>query len=77
MSNTFLRSDARFASPSPGDAGINAPTYQSFLSGSGTYTPTGGTVRIKVRMCGGGGGAGGTAGGNGAAGIILIEEFSY
>ena len=36
-------------------------TSQTFTSGSGTYTPTAGTVRIHVRMCGGGGGSGGAA----------------
>lgn len=41
------------------------PTYQKFTSGSGTYTPTAGTVRARVRMCGGGGG--GVGGGNGSA----------
>ncbi len=36
-----------------------APTYQSFTSGSGNYTPTSASVvRIKVRMIGGGGGGG-------------------
>jgi hypothetical protein len=35
------------------------PTYQSFTTGSGNYTPTSASVvRIKVRMCGGGGGGG-------------------
>lgn len=48
------------------------PTYVRLTSGSGTYSPTAGTVRIKVRMiAAGGGGAGsgasGTNGSNGAA----------
>src|SRR5882672_8148799 len=43
-------------------ATIAAPTVQRFTSGSGTYTPTSGTVRIRVRMCAGGGGGGGPAG---------------
>src|SRR5882672_7425021 len=30
--------------------GSTAPTVQRFTSGSGNYTPTSGTVRIKVRM---------------------------
>src|SRR6266567_6959953 len=34
----------------------SAPTVQRFTSGSGTYTPTSGTVRFRVRMFGGGGG---------------------
>ena len=38
------------------------PSYQAFTSGSGTYTPTSGVIRIKVRMCGGGA-SGGAAGG--------------
>ena len=46
---------------------MKAPTVQSFLSGSGTYTPTAGTVRIKVRMCGPGGG-GSSATGSGVSG---------
>ncbi len=37
------------------------PTVQSFNSGSGTYTPTSGTVRIRVRMVGGGSGGQGTS----------------
>jgi hypothetical protein len=53
-------------------SGFSAPTVQRFTSGSGTYTPTAGTVRIRVRMVGGGGGGGctdGAAGGtNGTAG---------
>src|SRR5579871_4432144 len=52
-------SDVANAATARSNLGINAPTYQSFLSGSGTYTPTAGTVRIKVRMAGGGGGRGG------------------
>lgn len=42
------------------------PTTRNLTSGSGTYTPTSGTVRIRVRMVGGGGG--GAGGGTGAAG---------
>jgi hypothetical protein len=45
-------------------------TVQSFTSGAATYTPTAGTVRIKVRMCGPGGGGGGASantGNNGSA----------
>jgi hypothetical protein len=42
---------------------LTTPTVQRFTTGSGTYTPTAGTVRIKVRMVGGGGGGGGTQGG--------------
>jgi hypothetical protein len=42
-----------------------APTVQSFTSGSGTYTPSAGIARSKVRMVGGGGNAGGgTSGSN-------------
>jgi hypothetical protein len=40
------------------------PTVQRLTTGSGTYTPTTGTVRIRVRMCGGGGGGGGSSGGS-------------
>jgi hypothetical protein len=52
-------------------APLTTPTVQRFTSGTGTYTPTTGTVRIKVRMAAGGGGGGsssgaaGTSGGNG------------
>jgi hypothetical protein len=34
------------------------PTVQRFMSGSGNYTPTTGTVRARVRMVAGGGGGG-------------------
>ena len=45
------------------------PTLQSFTSiGSGTYTPTAGTIRIRVRMVGGGGGGGGYIGAGGQNG---------
>ena len=44
------------------------PTVQTFLTpGSGTYTPTSGTVRIRVRMVGPSGGSGGSGGAGGAA----------
>ncbi|MFM6929054.1 MAG: hypothetical protein ACKOX6_11360 [Bdellovibrio sp.] len=48
-----------------------APNIVRYTSGSGTYTPTPGTVYIEVEMSGGGGGGGGsgtagtTTGGNG------------
>lgn len=49
-------------------ATTRAPTVQLFTSaGSGTYTPTTGVVRIRVRMVGGGGG-GGAGGGSGGGG---------
>jgi hypothetical protein len=48
------------------------------FTGSGTYTPTAGTVLVRVRMIGGGGGGGGTTGGantsvggGGASGVYL------
>ena len=45
------------------------PTVQRFTSGSAqTYTPTAGTVRIRVRMVGGGGGGGAAGTNNGTAG---------
>jgi hypothetical protein len=47
---------------------IPNPTVQRFTSGSGTYTPTVGTVRIRARMCGGGGGGGGPPGTSGTNG---------
>lgn len=45
------------------------PTYTSLLSGSGTYNPPAGCVRIRGRMIGGGGGGASTttAGSNGSA----------
>lgn len=57
-----------------------APTIQSFLSGSGTYTTPTGCTRIRVRMVGGGGGGGGggtavangTSGGNTTFGTTLL-----
>src|SRR6266700_2356395 len=45
-----------------------APTVQRFTSSSGTYTPTGGTVRIRVRIAGGGGGGAAQATNAGANG---------
>ncbi len=61
----FLRADGTWNPLST----ITTPTVQTFTSGSATYTPTAGTVFIKVRIVGGGGGGGasttnaGTAGG--------------
>src|SRR5258708_2785022 len=49
-------------------ASAAAPTVQRFTSGSGTYTPTAGIVRARIRMCGGGGGGGATVTNNGANG---------
>jgi hypothetical protein len=47
----------------------NDPTVQRITAtGSGTYIPAAGVVRIRVRMCGGGGGATGAL--NGTAGSI-------
>ena len=47
----------------------NDPTVQRITAtGSGTYIPAAGVVRIRVRMCGGGGGATGAI--NGTAGTI-------
>ena len=47
---------------------LGAVTVQTFLGGSGTYTPTVGTVRIRVKMCAGGGGGGAQASNDGTAG---------
>lgn len=45
------------------------PTVQTFTSGSGaTYTPSAGTLKIRVRMCGGGGGGSATNTNNGSNG---------
>ena len=49
-------------------AAANSPTVQRFISGSGIYTPSGGTVRIRIRMCGAGGGGSGASGSNGVIG---------
>jgi hypothetical protein len=45
-----------------------APTVQRFTSGSGTYTPTSGAVRGRVRMCGSGGGGAADVTKNGSGG---------
>lgn len=52
-----------------GNLTTKVPTVQRFTSGSGTCTPTSGTVRWLVTMCGpgGGGGRNGTSTGNGSA----------
>jgi hypothetical protein len=52
-----------------------APTVQRFTSGSGTYTPTAGTVRAKVTMKAGGGGGGGQGIGPGAGGTGGTTSF--
>jgi hypothetical protein len=64
--NWFMLSYNR-ASGYPLSTLLTTPTVQRFTSGSATYTPSAGTVRIKVRMVGGGGGGGG--GGNGSPGV--------
>lgn len=72
---------------------IYSTTGYVTLSGSGTYTPTAGTLAIRVIMCGGGGGGGGAdgqgassaaAGGCGAGGesVMLFitnmaQTFTY
>jgi hypothetical protein len=63
--NWFMLSYSR-ASGSP--LSLTTPTVQRFTSGSGTYTPSAGTVRIRVRMVGGGGGGAADATNNGSAG---------
>jgi hypothetical protein len=61
----FLRADGTWTSP----GSLPAPTVQRFTTGtSQTYTPTGGTIRVKVRMVGGGGGGGAGITNAGAAG---------
>lgn len=44
------------------------PTYQRFLSGSGTYGTPVNCLQLYVRLCGGGGGGGSASGGQGGAG---------
>jgi hypothetical protein len=67
--NWFMLSYQRFT----GNPLVPTPivqTVQRFTTGSGTYTPTTGALRSRVRMCasGGSGGGGGNAGTAGAAG---------
>jgi len=58
------------------NTGVEATTIQKFTSGSGTYTPTAGTLKIKVRMVGaGGGGNGGGSGSPGAGGTGGTTTF--
>jgi len=68
-SGTQFLQETSAGAPSWATPSVTAPTYQSFTSSSGNYTPTSGSVlRIKVRMCGGGGGgaaAGANSGANG------------
>lgn len=43
----------------PSWSSLASPTYTTLTTGTSlTYTPPGGVVRIRVRMCGGGGGGG-------------------
>jgi hypothetical protein len=51
-----------------GTQGAVTPTYQKFLSGSGTYTTPAGVIYIRVRMVGGGGGGSGSGLDSGSAG---------
>ena len=52
-----------------GNPALAAVTVQSLISGSGaTYTPTSGTVRIRVRMVAGGGSGGASGAGAGTGG---------
>ena len=55
---TFLRGDGSWNAP----AGLTLTGFQIFTTaGSGTYTPTAGTVAILVEITAGGGGGGGVA----------------
>jgi len=47
---------------------VGSVGVQRFTSGSGTYTPTAGTLFARVRMVGGGGGGGAVSANNGAVG---------
>jgi len=49
-------------------AAVGAAGVQRFTSGSGTYTPTAGTLFARVRMVGGGGGGAAQVTNNGAVG---------
>jgi hypothetical protein len=60
----FLRADGTWAPTTT----TGTPTVQRFTSGSATYTPTGGTIYIKVRIVGGGGGGAAAATNSGGTG---------
>lgn len=55
-SGQFFKSNG---SSAPAWTTFPAPTFQSFLSGTGTYTTPAGVLWIKVHVLGGGGGGGG------------------
>jgi hypothetical protein len=67
-STTFWRGDGTWTQVTPPQLSIPAPTVQRFTSSSGTYTPTAGTARIRVRMIAGGGGGAQGAASSGASG---------
>lgn len=60
----FLRADGTWTTPA---GGTGVPTIQALTAGT-TYTPTSGTVWIKVRMVGGGGGGGAATTNSGGTG---------
>lgn len=60
------------------------PTYQTFTTGTGAYTPTAGTMFFRVTCVGGGGGGGAAAtgavaggGGGGGGGVITATFTNY
>lgn len=60
------------------------PTYQTFTSGTGAYTPTSGTMYFRVTCVGGGGGGGAAAagaiaggGGGGGGGVVTATFTNY
>lgn len=53
---------------------IQPPTHQTFLSGSGTYTPKAGVVWIHVEMVGGGGGGDGSGTSNPSVGSAATNS---
>src|SRR5262249_5791248 len=66
---TFLAGPTSGSAATPTFRALQAPTIQTFTSGSGTYTTPSGVLYLKLRMIGGGsGGAGSGTGSSGGAG---------
>lgn len=69
-SSTSMFMTSQGTAANPAWTALNAPPTVQYLTtlGSGTYTPTPGTVAIKVEVISGGGGGGGAAAGSSAVG---------
>lgn len=63
-----------FVLDNPSTTLLSAVTVQRFTSGSGTYTPTAGTVRVRVTIVGAGGGGGAVATNTGVTGVTSSFE---